>query len=240
MNHDPTKQSAEEIAKDILSKACIQFELDFPGGAALPDSLRTDIAKAILSERSLLAEKEQTIRDIISDKSHLWAERDALLKELNDLKETGVVKHYMKECQLLESQRDALIEDDVKNHGIIGKLILENKELSAQLEAVRGALEKGAELIESEYCSHSEPHGDHASCYAQELHKALSTIPSSELQKAKDKVIEAARFIDTGKCATIKYEEDKTPYCMTHETFTPCKFEELSKALAELDRVEGK
>ena len=43
----PDERFVEE-AREILKKACTQFEQDFPG-AALPDSLRPDIALALSS-----------------------------------------------------------------------------------------------------------------------------------------------------------------------------------------------
>ena len=42
----PTPQKFVDEARKILSNACEQFEKDFPG-AALPDSLRPDIEKAL-------------------------------------------------------------------------------------------------------------------------------------------------------------------------------------------------
>ena len=60
MKIDNLKKDCERKAREILAKAQVQFHQDFPA-AALPDSLRTDIEEALLSESLIVQKRVETL-----------------------------------------------------------------------------------------------------------------------------------------------------------------------------------
>lgn len=82
----------------------------------------------------------------------------------------------MEAYEAVSKERDELVLNAEQTEKQFFNLVEERNKLRADLAIVVEALEDAIQMIRSEYCSHYEPCGPHAQCWAEKQFNALAKI----------------------------------------------------------------